>query len=577
MSPYRWQISLFLLLGILATLAEALGATLMIPLLQGRTPLTTSGDIFRLINLLVDIFPVEDRSIAIAGLILTAVFSKAILSYGYTILASWVKNTVFKRLQTGLFERLLYASPEYLDAQQAGHLLHTFTVSAEQTSLAVQIAMWLCLNICTILIFSILLMAIAWQLTLALVLTLLVLAYLVRLATHRVGRTSHTDLQIKSGLSQRIKECVLGLRTIHIFGMEDFENQQFIQAAEQSYRLSLKREKLISLAHPLTEGLAAIVMITLVVLAQRAEFALSVLVTMAFMLLRLQPQIQNANTNIAHIIAQQSVVQSVLQLLNSKDDPNRIVGGRCLKKLEKGISFKQVAFRYTNGNREALSAIDFEIGKGRTTALVGPSGAGKSTIINLLCRFYEPGSGQILVDGQPLNEFDLVLWRKRIALVSQDVHLFSGTIRENIAYSKFGADDTEIISAAMRAHAHEFIQQLPQGYDTTIGDAGKLLSGGQRQRLSLARAFLRDPEILILDEATNALDNLSETYIQASIEELGRDRTVVVVAHRLSTIENADHIVVIDHGQAVEQGRFEDLLAANGLFASLYHSKHNML
>jgi subfamily B ATP-binding cassette protein MsbA len=272
------------------------------------------------------------------------------------------------------------------------------------------------------------------------------------------------------------------------------------------------------------------------------------------------------------ILAKHASIQATLDFVDSRGKPYPKAGMERFGGLMRGICFEKVSFAYCGKDSLALENVDLEIAKGQTLAFVGPSGAGKSTLIHLLCRLYEPTAGHILVDGKNLDEFEFDSWREHIALVSQDVHIFNATVRENIAYGKLDASEAEIIAAARRAHAHEFIQDLPQGYDTLMGDRGLLLSGGQRQRLSIARTILRDPDILILDEATNALDPISETHIQAAIEELGQSRTVLVVAHRLSTIEKADRIVVLDQGRIAELGRFEDLLNQDGLFAALYRS-----
>jgi subfamily B ATP-binding cassette protein MsbA len=242
--------------------------------------------------------------------------------------------------------------------------------------------------------------------------------------------------------------------------------------------------------------------------------------------------------------------------------------------LKQAIYFESVSLTYNPEDRPAIEDVSIEFKRGQTTAFVGPSGAGKSTIISLLCRFYEPTSGEIYVDDCPLKELNLRDWRQGIAIVTQDVHIFSGTVKDNIAYGRLEATEAEIFDAAKLANAHDFISQLPEGYDTKVGDRGVRLSGGQRQRIALARAIVRDPDILILDEATNALDSISENLIQEALNTLSQNRTVIVIAHRLSTIENADKIIVMEKGRAIEQGNLQHLLELDGLFAKLYHLQH---
>jgi subfamily B ATP-binding cassette protein MsbA len=239
------------------------------------------------------------------------------------------------------------------------------------------------------------------------------------------------------------------------------------------------------------------------------------------------------------------------------------------------ISLESVSFQYNSQRDLALRDISIVIPQGKTTALVGPSGAGKSTLVNLICRFYEVTEGEILADGRPLRELDLASWRSRIAIVSQQSYIFNATIMENIAYGRLDATEEEVVAAAKQAHAHEFIQPLTRGYDTCVGEQGIRLSGGQRQRIALARAIARNPDILILDEATSSLDIISENLIQEALNALKQDRTVIIIAHRFSTIEQADEIIVLKDGCVVEQGHLRNLMQLNGLFAGLYRLQHS--
>lgn len=235
------------------------------------------------------------------------------------------------------------------------------------------------------------------------------------------------------------------------------------------------------------------------------------------------------------------------------------------------VCYEDVSFHYSDDNTPVLSHVSFEIPAGKSIALVGPSGSGKTTICSLLPRFYDVTGGRITIDGKDVRTLSLMSLRSQIGMVQQDVYLFSGTIRDNIAYGKPGASMEEIIEAAKRANIHEFIEELPDGYDTFVGERGARLSGGQKQRISIARVFLKNPPILILDEATSALDNESERWIQQSLEELSKDRTTITIAHRLSTIRNADEIIVITEDGIAERGTHESLLAQNGIYAHYYN------
>jgi ATP-binding cassette subfamily B protein len=248
-------------------------------------------------------------------------------------------------------------------------------------------------------------------------------------------------------------------------------------------------------------------------------------------------------------------------------------GAKILSDVKGKIDFNRVSFSYGDSEKDVLHDIDLHIEPGKTVALVGPSGAGKTTICHILPRFYEIKGGEICVDGENITGVTRSSLRRHIGIVTQDVFLFTGTVYENIAYGKEGATRDEVIAAAKLANIHEFIESLPDGYETFVGERGVKLSGGQKQRISIARVFLKDPAILILDEATSALDNATEVLIQKSLEKLCRGRTTIVVAHRLSTVKNADEIVVITEDGICERGSHNELLDLDGMYAALYRSQ----
>ncbi|MBD0393252.1 MAG: ATP-binding cassette domain-containing protein, partial [Microcoleus sp. C1-bin4] len=266
-------------------------------------------------------------------------------------------------------------------------------------------------------------------------------------------------------------------------------------------------------------------------------------------------------------------VEVVNDFLNREDKPFMEEGSveyTPKQSLLSGIHFNKISFSYPNNEKFFLKEVDLFLPRGTTLALVGASGSGKSTLADLLPRFYDPTEGQISIDGRDLREFELKSLRKAMGIVSQDTFLFNASVRENIAYAKPDATEAEIVEAAKGANAYEFIEQLPKKWDTQIGDRGQILSGGQRQRISIARALLQNPEILILDEATSSLDTVSEKYVQAAIEKLSCDRTTLVIAHRLSTVQKANKIAVIKDGQVVEMGSHKELLAKGGEYTKLY-------
>lgn len=575
LAPYRRHIILFLLLGLTATLVEVLGIGLLIPMLQGATPQTESANlILQWLNEITSGIPEKNRVGTLTALIMAAMSAKALLAYAYTVQNRWLSSRVRRDTAQHLFSQLIRVSQSHLDQQPAGTLIHTLTTGPRDAGHSAQALLWLLLNVTTILIFSLLLTAIAWPLTLAALAVAVVVALLVRYTTRHLKSVSERSLNLEKTLTHLGKEGLNGIATIHAFGRESHEAENFNKAAERAHRQRRKSDALVALAHPLSELLGAALVIALVALALQIGMELSVLVAMAFMLYRLQPQLQGANSNLAAITAAQAPVEAVLELMDEHGKPYPRSGSIQPRRLTQGIRFESVGFAYEE-REQTLNDIDCVIERGKITALVGRSGAGKSTLINLLCGFYEVSSGVIRIDNIALQELDLFAWRQKLALVSQDIHVFNTSVRENILYGRPEASEAEMVAAAKNAHAHDFISNLPQGYDTLVGDQGLRLSGGQRQRISIARAFLRDPEILILDEATNALDAVSEAYIQGALADLSRGRTLLVIAHRLSTIEHADHILVLDQGNLIEQGSFEQLLGADGQFAALYRNQQS--
>jgi subfamily B ATP-binding cassette protein MsbA len=366
-------------------------------------------------------------------------------------------------------------------------------------------------------------------------------------------------------------ETLDGMHLIRAYGRESHEQHRFDVASREVSKAFFKLDRISGLVHPLSEVLiVALLLGILLATVTLAPGQMAVSLTFLVLLYRLQPRLKQFDADKVALDALSGSVEEVRSLLDESDKPYLRSGARVLASIEKGIIFENVSLHYDSGKGAALKQVSCSINIGETTAFVGPSGAGKSSLINLICRFYDPSSGRLLIDGIPLPELDLEWWRNQIAVVSQEVYLFNASVAENISYGKLNATREELVEAARKAHAMEFIEELPEGFETILGDRGIRLSGGQRQRLALARAFIRDPQILILDEATNSLDLISEGVVQDALKEFGRNRTVLIVAHRISTIEYADKIIVLEAGRVVESGAVTQLLAAGGLFSRFY-------
>lgn len=571
-SPYI--IVILVILGILSSLSESIGLSLFIPLLQSldKTGLSldNSNQFVQRINHIFVGVPPAYQTLVIGLCIIFAIFLRIALSYVYRMLCVWLGLHVKEKLQRQLYRQLIYVNQSYWDTHQCGELLNILTGTVEEANIATKSLVWLIIHLCMIGVFGGLLLLISWQLTMVVALALIMVTAFIQYLTRKAKNIGNRHLKYQSYLGHLLMEVLTGNKTIRAFGQEEAEIQIFEQGLHQVSQSSLVMEKEAAILDTLSEGLAVAVLVITLLIALKAQLSIPVVLTFILMFYRLQPQVKLLDSHRLSILMRISSVEKVVAVL---DDTSKFItpsGTVPFSRLVKSINFKSVTFYYPGQESPALSDISLCIPKGKMTALVGLSGAGKTTLINLLCRFYEVSEGNIYVDNHPLPSLSLRDWRRKVALVSQDIHIFSSTIEHNIAYGRPDATEAEIMAAAKYANAHDFICNLPQGYKTLVGDQGLRLSGGQRQRISIARAILCNPEILVLDEATNALDSLSENLVQTALDRLSYKHTVIVIAHRLSTIVHAHQIIVMDHGKIVEQGSFSQLMNRSKIFSQLY-------
>lgn len=524
---------------------------------------------------LFDRFEGNEKLIVMIVVVVMTIILKNLTGFISSLIGNYSAKNLVKNMRTAGLKILLDVDIDYYSKIRIGDIINRINGEIEKTASAVRTLVRILITVLTILTFVYLLIIISWKLTL---LTTFLLSLIALSNQYFVTQSKELGkiLAVKSReYSRKIIEVLTGIRLVKTVSNEAEEYHQIEQLILEREDAQLKSQAISSIIGPINEISGILVILLLVALSrylftqQLQEFA-PILLTYLVILFRLLPfigQLNNARTQYANSIHSIDLVQDFLRTDNK---PFLTTGIKTFTRLSEGIKFEGVDFTYPDHEKLVLKQLNLWIPKGKTIALVGSSGAGKSTIADLLPRFYDPTSGRITIDGVDLRDYDIKSFRRNMGIVSQDTFLFNNTIRYNIAYGLNDISDEEIFIAAKRANAHEFISQLPQGLDTEIGDRGVMLSGGQRQRIAIARALLRDPDILILDEATSALDTVSERLVQEAIDELCRDRTTLVIAHRLSTVQKAHQIVVLDGGQAVEIGNHEELLAANKYYAHLY-------
>ncbi|MEB3294085.1 MAG: ABC transporter ATP-binding protein [Synechococcales bacterium] len=515
-------------------------------------------------------------AIAVFGGVVLAIGLKNAASYANSLTTSHLSRLLTNGMRQEALQLLLEVDLDFFLKSKVGDLVNRLGTEIAQTASALKALVSICTHSITILVFLGFLLGISWQLTLISTGLLALVALSNQWFVRRAKQFGFALAENSKAYSIRLLEILSGIRLIKATSNEQTEFEKIQHLIAQRERAEFQSQANFAIVAPVNEMAGILVVLLIVVLgkmlfAYQMALASTVLLSYLLLLFRLLPvvsQLNSARNALANATPSLQVVAELLRRDNKPimPQPNRWQ----YEGLQQGIRFNTVSFAYPGQNNSVLQDINLFLPKGQTLALVGSSGAGKSTMADLLTRFYDPIAGQVMIDDRDLRDFELRSLHRKMGIVSQDTFLFNDTIFNNIAYACGEVTQEAVLQAAKRANAYEFIQKLPQGFETMIGDRGVLLSGGQRQRLAIARALLRNPDILILDEATSALDTVSERLVQQAIDDLSRDRTVLVIAHRLSTIQNADQIAVFDKGQVVEVGSHEELLQRQGLFAQLY-------
>lgn len=559
LKPLKWLFAL----AVLGNILYAAGATAMAAAME--TVIKTIET------------PTHSNRILLTAMIVGVFLLRGTGTFMGNYFISRVGRNLVMLLRRDLFNHMLKLPNRYFDQSASGHLVSRITFNVDQVMRAATNSVTITLREgLTVLGLFGLMIVINWKLTLIFLSLGPVIGLLIGYVSKRFRHLSRRIQSSMGDLTQVTSETVSGYRVMRSFGGEAYERARFDAVSQNNLKQALKMALTQALSTPVVQILIAIAMAILVWVMLSPEIrggmttgALVTFITAASTIAKPARQLTSVHAEIQKGIA---AAGDVFEMLDTPVEQD--LGQLAPARVRGDIRFDQVRFRYQDQLDEVLKGISVDIKAGTTVALVGRSGSGKSTLVNLLPRFYEITGGQVTIDGSPIGDFTLTALRQQIALVSQQVVLFKDTVANNIAYGDLrGHSLAEITAAAEKAHAMEFIERLPQGLQTQIGDNGVMLSGGQRQRLAIARALLKDAPILILDEATSALDAESERHIQEALEAVMQGRTTLVIAHRLSTIEKADLILVMADGQLIESGTHHELLARQGSYAQLYRTQ----
>lgn len=506
-------------------------------------------------------------------IVLIGVSFRGLCSASASYCMTWVARSVVKVLRQRVFAHIVHLPADYYDEATSGQLLSKILYDVEQVAQVSADALTdFVQNTCLVIGLLTVMMVVNWQLSMMFLFTIPFVGIVVNFTNKRVRRISHKVQKNMGEVTEIAGEAIEGYRVVRIFGGESYEIKKFNKVTELSRHNDMKVAaskgiNVFGVQFIIAIGIGLIIFASIKLATVITITAGSFLAIIAAMIQLIKPM-KTLTTLNATIQRGLAGAESVFTLLDKAIESST---GKPLPKPVRGeIEFHHVSFAYRQG-ANVLHDVSFTVEPAQTVALVGHSGSGKSTIASLVPRFYDVINGKITLDGMDLQSISLDSLREQIALVSQQVTLFNDTLANNIAYGRFDISREAIIEAAKLAYAHDFIEQLPQGYDTYVGDNGVLLSGGQRQRIAIARAILKNAPILILDEATSALDSESERFIQIALEQVMKNRTTIVIAHRLSTIKKADKIIVLDKGRVIEQGTHHQLLKLEGQYAKLHH------
>jgi subfamily B ATP-binding cassette protein MsbA len=583
--PYRGLLVLGLLTTFLASILDGFTLVILIPLLKHL--FGTTGQL-RGASTQLEAFVSRLTEPLVAGLsngqaagrlvvvLVVGLLLKNALSYASSQISVGVQEGLVRDLRTRVFDHLLTLDLGYFQRTRAGQLISGIITEVDQTKTVITASLLsLFQNLVVVATTLVVLSQISLRLTLLTLACVPVMVLLLQTLLKRLRRHSRARTHERGEVTSTITERIGAVRLIRAYGEEARESKRFATQATRYRKQVIRTQRFSSLTSPLTEVFSGFLVILIIWAGTRpaliglgAPLAPEAIIVFLMAALKLTSPLKTISSYPAVMAVTLASAERVFEML---DEPSTEVArpGEVEAKFEREVAFEGVTFRYGQGD-PVLSEVTFALPKGKVVALVGPSGAGKTTLADLVPRFHDPTSGRITMDGVPLTRLTRRSLRALLGVVSQDTVLLNDTVYANIAYGSAKATREQVEAAARAANADLFIAQLPQRYDTLLGERGTRLSGGQRQRIAIARALLRDPPILILDEATSALDTESERLVQQAIDRLMAQRTVLVIAHRLATVRDADEIVVLDAGRVVERGTHDQLFRAGGLYRRLY-------
>ena len=588
--PY-WGFSLLnILFNILATAFSVVSLAAVIPILrilfkldepiQSAGPLEFNADsILENFNYLISIYigRYDELTVLamICGVLIVMFFLKNLFRYLAMFYIAEVRNGVVRDMRNALYTKILILPLSYYSEKRKGDIISRMTGDVQEVEWSVMSSLEMMFrDPVTVITYLVALFAMDYELTLMILVLLPITGLIIGQIGKSLKRTSAKG-QIKMGeLLSTIEETIGGLRNIKAFNAIEWANQNFRETNHKYNRLMVRLYRKRDLASPLSEFLGVAVSVFVIwyggkiVLSPDSTLDAAAFILYIMIFTQLITPIKAISTALYNIQKGAASIERIEQVLSAEEVITEKPDAQPIHQFTGQIEYRNVWFRYEQ--EDVLKNINLTIPKGKSIALVGASGSGKSTMADLLPRFYDVTGGEILIDGTPIRDFVISDVRQLMGIVSQETILFNATVFENIAFGMQGVSLDDIIAAAKVANAHEFIMQMPEGYDTNIGDRGIKLSGGQRQRLSIARAVLRNPPVMILDEATSALDTESERLVQDALISLMQNRTSLVIAHRLSTIQHADEIIVMQNGEIVERGNHQELMSRQGAYKKLH-------